>query len=125
MAAGLQPPDATPPADHPDVETMDEIRRLLDRYAAEHHEALTDDMRRYGDPRQAPGFKPERRQRKLERILNRRNELMRYDEEAGNLERRLRELQELAAEIAAGKSRRIRGQATRLHNAYRKLLHPV
>jgi hypothetical protein len=93
LRAGLPQPHQTEGA-----ETREELVRLLEDYAAAHQEELAADVARYGDPRQAPDFDP---QRFLEEQARRSKRLFLLRDQQGEIPLLREKLETLQRRIAA------------------------
>ncbi|MFG0332028.1 MAG: hypothetical protein ACF8TS_01575, partial [Maioricimonas sp. JB049] len=111
--AALTPPNTEPAEVDPDIETADEIARLLDAYVQTHQKQMLADRDRYGDPRTEPGFDPEERMQQLDEswTRQRRDEAQRED---------IEKLQELMAQFEK-RHAKVQGAPKKLASLRRKI----
>ncbi|QDV16563.1 hypothetical protein Pan153_11940 [Gimesia panareensis] len=64
--AGITPETSSPTPIDPEIETLAEIKALLEAYVTSHQQDLQSDLDQHGDPRQDPDFDPQRRLQELE-----------------------------------------------------------
>jgi hypothetical protein len=112
------PAPAAKPKEHPPVEALAELRDLLERFVRAHQQELAEDVRRYGDPRQRPGFDPTQRLEEIEQEGVRREQREYQDRLADQFSREFQQLKEAAAGTPPGQAQRILAQATKLHRHY-------
>lgn len=102
-----------------DAETREEIALLLDRYAAAHADELRRDMEQHGDPRQSPGFDPERF---VEEQREQGERLARYRHQRGQLDGLRAKLDRFKELVASDPphSRRLQQQRQQVLLEYRR-----
>ncbi|QDU40909.1 Ankyrin repeats (3 copies) [Maioricimonas rarisocia] len=120
--AGVSPPDAGATQDDPEIESADEIARLLAAYVEAHADELRADMQRHGDPRTEPGFDPDERMQQLEETYTRQCRDETEQEDVEKLQELMQQFGKRAAKVNGNpkKLASLRRKLNELTRTYRK-----
>ncbi|WP_339732703.1 hypothetical protein [uncultured Gimesia sp.] len=118
--AGYTPDNSPPTPDDPEIETLSEIRVLLDAYVTSHQEDLQSDLDKHGDPRQAPAFDPEAHLQELETQRLREAQRAAQLDAIQSLKRQMKKFEQLYQKVEGNSAKLVshRRELTDLYEQY-------
>ena len=121
--SGITPAESTPSEADPEIETAEEIARLLAAYVDAHADELRADMDRHGDPRKEPGFDPARRLADLDEQYARACRLAEQLDDTEKLRELIGQFEKRVAKVgkSPGKLASLRRKINELTRSYREL----